>query len=268
MPSEKRMNILFIADVVGRMGRRVIFELLPKLKAELKIDFVIANAENAAGGFGLTENVIQELYSYGINCLTSGNHLWDKKEIWNYLDRDQKLLRPANYPPGVPGYGSGVFSVQNDKRIGVINLLGRVFIKEIDCPFRAALREIEKLSPKTKVIIVDFHAEATSEKVALGWFLDGKVSAVIGTHTHVQTADERILPGETAYITDVGMTGSFESVIGIEKEAALKRFLTQLPARLDTASKDGRLNGVVIEVNAENGRAKKIERIQMKFLGD
>ncbi|MGO9136107.1 MAG: TIGR00282 family metallophosphoesterase [Syntrophales bacterium] len=255
------MNILFVGDIVGKPGRRVIRELLPEIIFQHKIDFVIANCENAAAGFGVTRDVVEELYGSHINVLTSGNHIWDKKEIGEFVGDYEALLRPANYPAGSPGWGSVARPTSSGISCGVINLMGRVFMKTIDCPFRAAEREIEKMKKYTKTIIVDMHAEATSEKEAMGWFLDGRVSAVLGTHTHVQTADESILPGGTAYITDVGMTGPFNSVIGIRKDAVIERFLTQIPNKFDVAKDDVRLQGVVIDVDGKSGKALGIERL-------
>jgi metallophosphoesterase (TIGR00282 family) len=232
------LNILFIADVVGRPGRWAVSQLLPDLKRTHQIDFTIANVENAAGGFGLTKEIAKKIHTYGVDCLTSGNHIWDRKDIYPYLEEDFRILRPANYPPGVPGRGSAVFDAQDGSRVGVLNLQGRIYIKEIDCPFRVAEREIERLREETSILIVDMHAEATSEKIALGWYLDGKVSAVLGSHTHVQTADEAVLPRGTAYITDAGMTGSHDSVIGFNKEDALSRFLLQIPRRFALGTSD------------------------------
>jgi hypothetical protein len=255
------MKILFIGDIVGKPGRRAIRELLPEIIFQYKIDFVIANCENAAAGFGVTRDVVEELYSNHINVLTSGNHIWDKKEISEFVGDYETLLRPANYPAGSPGWGSVIRPDLSGISCGVINLMGRVFMKPIDCPFRAAEREIEKMKKYTRIIIVDMHAEATSEKEAMGWFLDGRVSAVIGTHTHVQTADESILPGGTAYITDVGMTGPFNSIIGIRKDAVMERFLTQIPNKFDVAKDDVRLQGVVVDVDGKSGMATGIERL-------
>ena len=209
----------------------------------------------------MTRDVVEELYSCRINVLTSGNHIWDKKEISEFVGDYETLLRPANYPAGSPGWGSVVRPDSSGISCGVINLMGRVFMKPIDCPFRAAEREIEKMKKHTRIIIVDIHAEATSEKEAIGWFLDGRVSAVLGTHTHVQTADESILPGGTAYITDVGMTGPFNSIIGIRKDAVMERFLTQIPNKFDVAKDDVRLQGVIVDVDAKNGRASGIVRL-------
>jgi hypothetical protein len=255
------MKILFIGDIIGKPGRRAIRELIPDIICQHQIDFVIANCENAAAGFGVTREIVEELYSNHINVLTSGNHIWDKKEIREFVEDYKTLLRPANYPDGSPGWGSVVVPNSSGLCIGVVNLVGRVFMKPIDCPFRTAEREIEKMKNSARIIIVDIHAEATSEKEAMGWFLDGRVSAVLGTHTHVQTADEDILPGGTAYITDVGMTGPFNSIIGIRKDAILERFLTQLPNKFDVAKDDVRLQGVVLDVDSKSGKAVGIERL-------
>ena len=256
------MKILFIGDIVGKPGRRAVRELLPGIIEERRIDFVIANCENAAAGFGVTAEIIEELYGAHIDVLTSGNHIWDKKEVMEFVDDYETLLRPANYPEGVPGRGSVVIHAPGGIPVGVLNLAGRVFMHPLDCPFRTAEREIEKLRKRARVIIVDMHAEATSEKIAMGWYLDGKVTAVLGTHTHVQTADERILPGGAAYITDVGMTGPFDSVIGIKKDNILRRFLLQIPNKFDVAKGDVRLQGVIVEIDPE-GRAAGIERLNV-----
>lgn len=257
------MNILLIADIVGRPGRWAVSQVLPDIKKTHQIDFTIANVENAAGGFGLTKEIAQKIHHYGVDCLTSGNHIWDRKDIFPYLNENLRILRPANYPPDVPGRGAAIFNLENDSKIGVLNIQGKVYIKEIDCPFRIAVRETEKLKRETKVIIVDLHAEATSEKIALGWYLDGKVSAVLGTHTHVQTADEMILPQGTAYITDVGMTGAHDSVIGITKEDAIARFLTQIPKRFTLAEKDIKFCGALVKVDPDSGKALNIQRIKI-----
>jgi metallophosphoesterase (TIGR00282 family) len=261
------VNILFVADIVGKPGRRAVAGLIPNLIAQHHLKLCIANGENAAGGFGLTEGVVRELCKNGVDVITSGNHLWDKREILLLLDQESCLLRPANYPPQVPGRGSAVFQTPEGVSVGVLNLQGRVFMTSTDCPFRAADRELETLQELAKVIIVDMHAEATSEKIAVGWYLDGRVSAVIGTHTHVQTADECILPRGTAYITDAGMTGPHDSIIGIKKKPVLERFLTQLPTRFETATGDIKLCGVVVDVNEESGRARAIHRLKINFKG-
>jgi len=259
------MRILLIGDIVGKPGRRAIRDLLPGLVAERGIDFVIANGENAAAGFGMTREIVEDLFGSRIDVLTTGNHVWDKKEIVECLDDYESLLRPANYPvtARVPGHGSVVMPVREGLQVGVVNIMGRVFMPPLECPFRAAEREVEKIRLRTPVIIVDMHAEATSEKIALGWFLDGRVTAVLGTHTHVQTADDRVLPKGTAYITDVGMTGPFDSVIGTRKEIILERFLSQLPNKFEVAKGDVRLQAVLIDVAEESGRALNIERLSL-----
>ncbi len=259
------MKILFIGDIVGRGGRKAVAELLPRVREERGIDFSLANGENAAGGTGITPKIMNQLFSDGVDIITSGNHLWDKKEIIPVLDKEKRLLRPANYPPGVPGFGSTVAETESGLKIGIINLSGRVFMPALDCPFRTAEREIKKLRKETLLIIVDIHAEATSEKIAMGWFLDGRVSAVVGTHTHVQTADEVILPQGTAYITDIGMTASAKSVIGVKTDLILRRFLTQVPVRFEPAEEDIRLSAVVLDLNPATGKANSIERIRMKL---
>lgn len=255
------VKLLFIGDIVGGPGRQAVSRELHRLVDRYRVDLVIANGENAAGGFGITEETARELYGLGVDILTSGNHVWDKKESFPYIRREERLVRPANYPPGTAGRGSVVARTAGGVKVGILNLEGRVFMNSLDCPFRIADQEVGRLREEASVILVDFHAEATSEKMALGWYLDGRVSAVIGTHTHVQTADERILPGGTAYLTDAGMTGSFDSVIGIKKELAVERFVTLMPTRFEVAKKDIRLNGAVIEVDESTGSALGIERI-------
>ncbi|BEH10869.1 MULTISPECIES: TIGR00282 family metallophosphoesterase [Geobacter] len=257
------VNILFIGDIIGSPGRQALVRELHRLVDHHRVDLVVANGENSAGGFGITEETAKELFSLGIDVLTSGNHIWDKRESFSFIGREERLVRPANYPPGTVGRGSTVVRTAGGVPVGILNLEGRVFMNNLDCPFRVADQEIERLKESTSLVFVDFHAEATSEKIALGWYLDGKVSAVVGTHTHVQTADERILPGGTAYITDAGMTGSFDSVIGVRKELAVERFVTQMPVRFEVAKKDVRLNGVVIVVDPVSGRALSIERISL-----
>ena len=259
------MRVLFIGDIVGTVGRTVVKALVPTLIDRYKIDCVIANGENAAGGFGITEKVAEELFSCGIHVITSGNHIWDKKETVPYIGKENRLIRPLNYPQGVPGYGSILYPLPHGIKIAVINLSGRVFMSPIDCPFRVGLEEIKRMQNETRFILVDFHAEATSEKIAFGYFVDGKVSAVIGTHTHVQTADEKILPGGTAYITDVGMTGPEVSVIGIEKEQIIERFLLQMPRKFETAKGNGMLSAVVIEMDDKTGRSTAIQRLQLTY---
>jgi len=252
-----------IGDIVGKAGRQAIQRILEKVIADHQIEFTIANGENAAGGMGITPPIAIEMMNQGVNVLTSGNHIWAKKEIVPFLDEESRLLRPSNYPPGVPGRGGGIFHTGDGQKVGVLNLEGRVFMKHLDCPFRVGEKEVETLSRETNIILVDFHAEATSEKMAMGWFLNGKVSAVLGTHTHVQTSDERILDGGTAYITDVGMTGPLDSVIGIRKQIALERLLTQIPWKFDVATEEIELQGVVIDVDPKTGKSKDIKRIRM-----
>ena len=256
------MQILFVGDIFGKPGREIARRAIPAIVEQRGIDFVVANVENSAAGFGVTGDIAETILGYGVDVMTSGNHVWDKKEVLEYIPRQPKLLRPANFPAGVPGRGSCVGRTRSGDAVGVLNLMGRVFMSPLDDPFALALREIEALRAKARVILVDFHAEATSEKVAMGWHLDGKVTAVIGTHTHVQTADDRILPRGTAYLTDAGMTGPHDSIIGVEKEAALARFLTGLPTRFDTATGNPRLHAVIVDVN-EDGRASAILRLSL-----
>lgn len=257
------MKILFIGDIVGKPGRRAVRELLPPIILRHEIDVVIANCENAASGFGVTREIVDELYQCHIDVLTSGNHIWDKKEINEFVEDYETLLRPANYPEGTPGWGSAMIRTPAGTRVGILNLAGRVFMQPIDCPFRIAERELARFAGKTKIIVVDMHAEATSEKKALGWFLDGRVSAVLGTHTHVQTADEEVLPGGTAYMTDAGMTGPFDSVIGVKKDAVIEKFLFQIPKKFEVAKADIRLQGVMFEVNESDGKCSSIERLSV-----
>jgi len=259
------MKILFIGDIVGSPGRMAVRELLPSLISRKKIDFVIANCENAAAGFGVTRKNVEELYSYHIDVLTSGNHIWNKKEVLELIGDQERLLRPANYPSTTPGAGSVLIPLKTGEYVGVLNLAGRIFMQPIDCPFVAAKNKIAELREKTKIIIVDIHAEATSEKKALGWYLDGEVSAVLGTHTHVQTADDEILPQGTAYISDVGMTGPFDSVIGIKKEIIIERFLTQMPNKFEVAEDDIRMQGVIMNIDEASGKANSIDRISVKL---
>ena len=258
-------NLLFIADVVGSPGRDVVRALLPDLRRRLEIHLVICNGENSAGGFGLTQDSARSLFAAGVDVLTGGNHLWDRKEALEYLAGEMRLVRPANLPPGTPGQGWAVYRATDGTPVGVVNLLGRVFMKEAECPFRTADQVLAALRDRCKVVFVDFHAETTAEKVAMGWHLDGRVCAVVGTHTHVQTADERILPGGTAYLSDAGMTAGFDSVIGMEREPALRRFLTLMPERFTPATGDPRLNAVLVRVDAATGRAQHIERLQIPY---
>ena len=249
----------------GKPGRRLLQEKLHAIIQEYRIDFCIANIENAAAGFGITPQIADELLQCEIDLLTSGNHIWDKRAIIPYLSEQPRLLRPHNYPASVPGTGIYIGDTACGVRVGVLNLQGRVFMASIDCPFTTGLSAVEHIRKQTPVIIVDFHAEATSEKQAIGWYLDGHVSAVVGTHTHVQTADERILPRGTAYITDLGMTGPHDSVIGSVPDLALDRFLTQIPGRLEPASGNLRICGAIIEIDESTGHALSIERINLPF---
>jgi len=259
-------RILFIGDIVGHPGRRIVKELLPGLVGEYSPELVLANAENAAGGFGITPPLVEELLDLGIAVLTSGNHIWDKKDILPYLSdhADGRLLRPANYPGAAPGHGLYLGKTRAGLDYAVLNLQGRVFMPSIDCPFRTADALLEKIPPEVRIRIVDIHAEATSEKRAIGWYLDGRVTAVLGTHTHVPTADETVQPKGTAYITDLGMTGPYDSVIGIEKQPIIQKFLNQIPARFEVARGDVRLSAVLIEADMETGHALAIQRILRK----
>jgi len=261
------MNVLFIGDIVGKAGRRALRHILPALAQRLRTDLVIANVENAAGGVGITESVGREILSVGVDVMTSGNHIWDKKEVLSYIPKEDRLLRPANYPEGAPGSGCLTININRQLKVSVLNLSGRVFMPSIDCPFRTADRLLPSLKEDSGIVIVDFHAEATSEKLAMGWFLDGRVSAVIGTHTHVQTADERILPGGTAYITDVGMTGPVNSIIGVKKESVISKFLSQIPTKFEPATGETVLCAVVLDIDNETGLANSIQRIQITHGG-
>jgi 2',3'-cyclic-nucleotide 2'-phosphodiesterase len=258
------MRIAILGDVNGRAGRHVLTSQLPRLVAARAIDFVVANVENAADGFGITPELSEELLACGIDCMTTGNHIWDKVEIVDYLPGQPRLLRPLNYPDRAPGNGLYIGETASGVPVAVINLMGRVFMPPCDNPFPIVDQALKRLAGRAAVVLVDMHAEATSEKAAMGRHLDGRVTAVVGTHTHVQTADEIILPGGTGYITDLGMTGPYDSIIGIETELALRKFLTGMPVRLTTAKRDPRMCGVILEVDATSGRALAIERFQMR----
>ena len=258
------MKLLFIGDIVGRPGRDLVRTGLAAIVARYGVDFVIANGENAAAGFGITRDLGEQLFSYGIEVMTSGNHIWDKKEVLDYIPLEPRLLRPANYPAGAPGRGACLARAANGVAVGVVNVMGRVFLAAIDDPFTTAAREVARLKAEgAAIVFVDVHAEVTSEKIAMGWYLDGAATAVVGTHTHVQTADERVLPKGTAYLTDVGMTGPHDGVIGVEKAPVIAKFLSGLPARFETASGDPRLNAVVITADPATGRATGIERVSL-----
>ncbi len=258
------MRILFVGDVVGVPGRRILKSSLPRLRAEVRPDLVVVNGENAAGGSGLTPQTADDLFRAGSDVVTSGNHIWDRKEIHAYFDHHERLLRPANYPDPAPGGGVCLLSVEDGTPVAVVNLMGRVFMGALDDPFRAADEILREIGDRARIVVVDFHAEATSEKMAFAWHLDGRVSAVVGTHTHVPTADERVLPGGTAFITDVGMTGPYDSVIGVEKSMVLERFLSQRPVRFVPATGDVRLAAVLIEVSPQTGLAQSIRRIEVR----
>ena len=271
------MKLLFIGDIVGQPGRRAVTELVPKLRQQHALDFVIANGENAAGGSGITPKTAEEIFSAGVDVITTGDHLWDQKEVMELLASEKRFLRPLNYPPGTPGQGSAIYEVKvgssrcddrtarravpTNLSIAVLNAQGRTFMPPLENPFLLALDEVKRLREQTKIIFVDFHAEATSEKIAFARMLDGQVSAVVGTHTHVQTADEQIFPGGTAYLTDAGFTGPHESVLGREIEPVLKRFLTGMPQRFEVAKNRVLLHGCVIEIDDASGKALKIQRV-------
>lgn len=264
------MRVLFVGDIVGAPGRLIVHDRLADVVSQRQIDLVIANGENAASGFGITPRLAQELLSLGIHVITGGNHSWDRKEILEYLPHEPRLLRPANFPEGNPGSGVYIGTAKNETKYAVLNLQGRVFMTQIDDPFRKADCELEKIAKDVAFVLVDLHAETTSEKVAMGWYLDGRVSAVVGTHTHVATADERVLPQGTAYITDVGMTGPHRGVIGMDREGIIKKFLNGLPARFDVASGDVQMNCVLVETDDDGPRnaagrlrARSIERLRL-----
>jgi metallophosphoesterase, MG_246/BB_0505 family len=259
------VKILFIADIVGQPGRRVVKELLPNLRQTHGINLVIANGENAAGGSGITPKTAAEIFAGGVDIMTSGDHLWDQKEVSDLLASEKRFLRPLNYPPHTPGQGSVVFQGDGLPPVGILNLQGRTFMAALENPFHAALSEIEKLRQSTRIIFVDFHAEATSEKVAMARMLDGKISALVGTHTHVQTADEQIFPGGTAFLCDAGFTGPHESVIGREIEPIIKRFLTNQPQKFEVAANRIMLQGAIVEIDDNTGRATRIERVSQQL---
>jgi hypothetical protein len=253
-----------VGDVVGKAGRNAVHEFVPRLRTQHKADFVIVNGENSAGGLGITAEIARQMYqSAKVDVITLGNHAWAKRDSHEFLDDELRILRPANYPPGVPGRGLGIYQTAKGS-VAVINLQGRTFMDPVDDPFRAVDALLDEAHRQTRTVFIDFHAEATSEKVAFGWYVDGRASAVVGTHTHVQTADERILPGGTAYLTDVGMTGPLDSVIGMKLEAVLPRFRTLLPSRFEVADGPAKLNGVIIEVDPATGHARHIERVQQR----
>jgi metallophosphoesterase (TIGR00282 family) len=264
------MKLLFIGDIVGELGRDTLKALLPQLKQKYQPDFIVVNGENAAGGRGITQKIAKEFYQWGVDLITMGNHTWDQKEIFDFIDEDSQLIRPANFPPGTPGRGFGFVS-HSKGNLAVINLQGTTFLPPIDSPFRSVDELLSTIKSKAKYVLIDFHAEATSEKIAMGWYLDGKVSAVVGTHTHVPTADARILPNGTAFITDVGMVGPRDGILGMQKDAVIKKFITQLPVRFEVETGEWQFNAVCITLDPSTGFAKKIEpihRVENQFMMD
>jgi len=257
------MNVFFIGDIMGEPGRRVLLKHLPKVVRDYQVDLIVGNGENAAGGFGITPEIAEELFDFGLSAITLGNHAWDKKEALEYLQKDARVIRPANYPDGVPGKGVCIVETHQGERLAIVQLMGRVFMPMLDCPFQVAERELTRLEGVTKSILVDMHAEATSEKMAMGYFLDGKVSAVVGTHTHVQTADDQILPKGTGYMTDLGMTGPLQSVIGMKPQGVIQKFMTQVPRRFEVAQGPSVLCGAVIGIDSTTGNATAIHRIRI-----
>jgi len=261
----RKMYILFIGDIFGRAGRKAVLDALPVIRDQYPIDIVIANGENVAGGNGVTRNLCTKLFRYGVDVITTGNHVWDREEAIEYLDEEPRVLRPINFPPGTPGNGSIVYKTESGIPVGIVNGQGRVFMKPIDDPFRTIMQKVEKIRNETSVILVDFHAEATSEKIAMAYYLDGKVSAVLGTHTHVQTADNRVLSGGTAALTDAGMTGPHDSVIGIQSHLAVRFLLTSRYVRFEPARENIRFQGAIIEVDEKTGKAVYIERVNLEI---
>ena len=257
------MKIFLVGDVIGDPGRKALARHLPEVRERHGVDYLVVNVENLAGGFGVTAPTCKEIVDLGADVLTSGNHIWDKRDVFDLIPAEPRLLRPHNYPPGCPGTGLHVGATKDGVRVAVLNLQGRVFMPPIDCPFRAADAALAELGGRADIVVVDLHAEATSEKVAMGWHLDGRVAAVVGTHTHIQTADERVLPGGTAYLTDLGMTGPYDSVIGVDTQAVLGRFVNALPARFETAKGNPRLCGAVVDVDPGTGRARSIVRVAL-----
>lgn len=257
------MKVLYIGDIMGEPGRRAVARMVPRLISQRQIDVVVGNGENAAGGFGITPDLAEELFGMGLSAITTGNHAWDKKEILDYFPRERRLLRPANYPEGVPGQGSVIVQAKNGEELAILQLMGRAYMPTLDCPFQVAKREMGKLRKRVAAVIVDMHAEATSEKMAMGHYLDGEATAVVGTHTHVQTADEQILPRGTAYLTDIGMTGPLHGVIGVKKELAIEKFLTGMPRRFEVAAGPTVFCAALIELDARIGKALSIERVRI-----
>jgi hypothetical protein len=254
---------MFLGDIVGRPGRRAVRELLPSLREKYQPELIIANGENAAGGRGITRKTADELFLSGIDMLTMGNHVWDQREVYQFIDDEDRMVRPANYPPETPGQGYAIISTADNAKLGIINLSGRVYMQTLDCPFRRLDQILPLIKKETDAILIDFHAEATSEKQALGWYADGRASAVLGTHTHVQTSDDRILPGGTGFITDVGMTGPRDSVLGVEAESVISKFLSLRPVRFGVAGGAIQLNAVYLEIDQDRGRTEVIKRINV-----
>jgi metallophosphoesterase (TIGR00282 family) len=257
------MKVLYIGDIMGEPGRRAVARMVPRLIAQRQIDVIVGNGENVAGGFGITPDLAEELFGMGLSAITTGNHAWDKKEILDYFPRERRLLRPANYPEGVPGQGSVIVQAKNGEEVAIVQLMGRAYMPTLDCPFQVAKREMGKLRKRVAAVVVDMHAEATSEKMAMGHYLDGEATAVVGTHTHVQTADEQILPRGTAYLTDIGMTGPLHGVIGVKKELAIEKFLTGMPRRFEVAAGPTVFCAALIELDARIGKALSIERVRI-----
>lgn len=255
------MRILFIGDIVGDVGRKMLQKHLPSLQKRWDPHFIIINGENAAGGRGITKKIADNFFQWGVHAITLGNHTWDQKEVQDWMDTESRVIRPANFPPGIPGFGQTYIRSDSKILLGIISFQGRTFMTPLDCPFRIGEEIIGVMRSKTPYIFIDFHAEATSEKQAMGWFMDGRATAVVGTHTHVQTNDSRILPKGTAYLTDAGMTGSFDGILGMDREEGLRRFLTAMPTRLEVKKGRGLLSGVVIDVDEVTGLSKKIETI-------
>lgn len=261
MESYETIKVMMVGDICGKPGRQTAAHYIPPLTKEYGLDLIIVNGENSAGGIGITAEVAAELFALGVDIITTGNHIWDKKEIFEFIDQEDKLLRPANYPAGTPGHGYQIVPI-GKYRVGVINLAGRVFMPSVDCPFQCIDKVLEEISSQCEMIFVDIHAEATSEKMALGWYLDGRAACIAGTHTHIQTADARILPRGTAYISDLGMVGPWNSILGMDKQSVIKKFITGLPARFTVAKGDCVFCAIVLEINAKTGMAEKITRIQ------
>ncbi len=257
------MKVLYIGDIMGEPGRRMVARTVPRLVAKHRIDVVIGNGENVAGGFGITPELAEELFQIGLSAITTGNHAWDKKEILDYFPRERRLLRPANYPEGVPGQGALVIETKGGEELGLLQLMGRAYMPTLDCPFQVAKREMAKLKKRVAAVVVDMHAEATSEKMAMGHYLDGEATAVVGTHTHVQTEDEQILPRGTAYLTDIGMTGLLHGVIGVKKELAIEKFLTGMPRRFEVAAGPTVFCAALLDIDARIGKALSIERVRL-----